>query len=89
MTLSSRAWELLSIFSNFLDPDWAQGPVRMCRDRRDIAGRALRVGFGRVFVGKVDFPFKFGSPSATYPFLGPLILEDCFRNASTGFGDRF
>ena len=41
-----------SKFSNFLVPDWAPGPVRMCRDRRDIAGRALKARFGRVFVEK-------------------------------------
>ena len=56
--------------SNFWVPDWAPGPVQMRRDRRDIAGRALKVGFGRVFVGKVDFSSKFRSPSATYPFFG-------------------
>ena len=57
------------IFSNFLALDWAPGPVQMCRDRRDIVGRALKAGFGRIFVEKVYFSSKFGSPSATYPFL--------------------
>ena len=77
------------VFSIFLVPDWAQGPVQMCRDRRDVAGRALKVRFGCVFVEKVDFLFKFGCPSATYPFLGRLLLEDCFRIASTRFEARF
>ena len=74
-----------SFFSNFLVPDWAPGPVQMCRDRRDIPGRALKVGFGRVFVEKVDFSSKFRSPSATYPFFGPLIHEYLSMNASTRF----
>ena len=72
-------------FSNFLLPDWALGPVQMCRDRRDIAGRALGAGFGRIFVGKVYFSSRFRSPSATYPFFGPLIHEYLFTNASTRF----
>ena len=76
-------------FSNFLVPDWALGPVQMCRDRQDIVGRALKARFCRVFVEKVDFSFKFGSPSVTYPFWGPLTLEDCSRNASTRFGACF
>ena len=77
------------LLAHLIDPDWAPGPVQMCRDRRDVAGRVLKVRFGCVFVGKVSFLVKFGSPSATYPFLGPLILEDCFRNASTRFGACF
>ena len=84
-------WETghFHFFSNFLNQDWAPGPIRMCRDRRDIAGRVLKVRFGRVFFEKVYFSFKFGSPSATYPFLGPLLLGDCSRNASTRFGACF
>ena len=78
-----------SIFLNCLVPDWAPGPVRMCRNRRDIAGRALKARFGRVVVEKIDFSFKSGSPSATYPFWGPSLLEDCFRIASTRFGASF
>ena len=54
-----------------------------------IAGLTLKAKFGRVFVENVYFSFKFEPPSATYPFLGPLILEDCFRNASTRFGACF
>ena len=73
------------IFSDFFVPDWAPGLVQMCRDRRDIAGHTLKVGFGRVFAEKVDFSPKFRSPSATYPFLGPLIHEYLFPNAFTRF----
>ena len=54
-------------------------------DLRDIAGRALKVGFGRVFDKKVDFSSKFRSPSATYPFWGPWIHEYLSMNASTIF----
>ena len=74
-----------SFFSNFLAPGWAPGPVQMCRDRRDIAGHALKAGFGRDFVEKVDFSSKIRSPSATYPFFGPLIHEYLSMNASTRF----
>ena len=35
-----------------LVPDWAPGAVQMRWDGRDIDGRALKVGFGCVFVGK-------------------------------------
>ena len=77
--------QAFSIFSNFLVLDWAPGPVWMCRDRRDIAGRALKARFGRVFVEKVDFSLKSRSPSATYPFFGPLIHEYLFMSASTRF----
>ena len=81
----SRANPGIFIFLNFLAPDWALGPVQMRWDRRDIAGRALKAGFGRVFVGKSYFSSKFGSPSATYPFFMPLIHEYLSMNASTGF----
>ena len=74
-----------SFFSNFLAQEWAPGPVQMRQDRRDIPGRALKVGFGRIFVEKVDFSSKSGSPSATYPFLGPLIHEYLSMSASTRF----
>ena len=40
---------------HFLVPDWAPGPIQMCRDRRDIPGCAVKVGFGRVFAKKVAF----------------------------------
>ena len=70
------------VFSNFLVSDWAPGPVQMCRDRRDIAGHALKVGFGRVFAEKVDFLSKFRFPSATYPFFGPLIHEEPVQDRS-------
>ena len=73
------------IFSILFVPDWAPGPVQMCRDRRDIPGRALKVGFGRAFVENVNFSSKFRCPSATYPFFGPLIHEYLFTNASTSF----
>ena len=80
--LQTRAF---SLFSNFLVPDWAPGPVQMRRDRRDIAGRALKAGFGRIFVEKRYYSSKFGSPSVTYPFFGPLIHEYLSMNASTRF----
>ena len=60
------------MFLHILDPDWAPGPVQMCRDRRDIAGRALKVILGYVFVEEVDFSRRFGSTNATYSFLGPF-----------------
>ena len=82
LVLQTRAF---SMFSNFLAPDWGPGPVQMRRDRRDIAGRALKVGFGRIFVEKVNFSSKFRSPSATYPFFGPLIHEYLSMSASTSF----
>ena len=72
-------------FLQFLVPDWASGPVQMCRDRRDIAGRALEVGFGRDFVEKVGFSSKFKARRATHPFFGLWIHEYLFTNASTRF----
>ena len=72
-------------FFEFLVPDWDPGPVQMKWDRRDIAGRALKAGFGRVFVKRIDFSSKFRSPSATYPFFGILIHEYLFMNTSTRF----
>ena len=74
-----------SCFCIILVPDWAPEPVQMCRYCRDIPGRALKVGFGRVFVGKVDFLSKFKPPSVTYPFFEPLIHQYLFTNASTRF----
>ena len=77
---------ILNVFAFVLtQTGWDWGRLQMCQDRRDIAGRALKARFGRIFVAKVDFPFKFGSPSATHPFSGPLILEDGFTNAPTRF----
>ena len=74
-----------SFFSDFLAPDRAPGPLQMRRDRRDIPGRVVKVGFGRVFVKKVDFSSKFRPPSATYPFFNPLIHESLSMSASTRF----
>ena len=82
----TRAFSVSSMFfSIFLVLDWALGPVWMCRDRQDIVGRALKVGFGLVFVERSYFSSKFRPPSATYPFFGPLIHEYLFTKASTRF----
>ena len=60
---------------HFVVPDWALGPIQMRRDRQVIAGRALEVGFGRVFVEEVDFSLNVKSPSVAYPFFGALNNE--------------
>ena len=69
-------FDFFEIFGPGLDPE----PVCM---RRNIAGRALKVGFGRVFLTEDTFSVKLGPPSAPYPFFGPLILEGFFRKTST------
>ena len=77
--------QAFSFLSTFLVPDWAPGPVQMCRDRRDIGGCMLKVGLGRAFVENVYFFGKFRSPSATYPFFRPWLHEYLFMNVSTRF----
>ena len=77
--------------SGFLGLGWAPGPISKCRHRRDIAGCALKVKSGGVSVRKKnDFSSKPGLQNATYPFFGPLILEDqllqeCFLKVRSVF----
>ena len=72
-------------FSNFWVPDRDLGPNQLHRDRRDFARRALKVGFGHVFVKRSYLSSKFRSPSATYPFFMPLIHEYLSMDASIRF----
>ena len=55
-------------------------------DRRDINGRVLEVGLGRVLVEKQYSLLKFHSPRATsHPFFGHLALGGCCGNEPTRF----